>query len=55
MLEEYKNLMFFENLVDFLFELNDIFNLKLEFIFEVFKINLGNFFNGKLSKEEICK
>lgn len=55
MLEEYKNSMLSENPVDFLSELNDTFNLKLEPIPEVPKINPGNFSNGKLSKEEIRK
>lgn len=35
MLEEYKNLMFFGNFVEFLFGINDILDVKFEFIFDV--------------------
>lgn len=54
MLEEYNNLLF-GYFFDFLFKMNDILILNLEFIFEVFKVSLGNFFYGKLNKEEIFK
>lgn len=54
MLEEYNNLLF-GYFFEFLFKMNDILILNLEFIFEVFKVSLGNFFYGKLNKEEIFK